>query len=282
MVDPNIALALYPFNSDVLGDEHKPKDLSFTAGSVITDIKEIDAGWWEGSYKNARGIFPANFVSNKVIGCAKCVHTYYASQLDELNIKKGDDIRIYEKRQSGWLRVICNGKGGLIPPTHIRELKTGTGGVNHARAVLSSSMPGTRINQQYPPPTKTAKTFTPLSQTVGPPPPNTVGPPPPPSTVGPPPQLSNSTQYGKKPQQKVNQSPKISHQPPPPITSPPAFEEPKRKEARVLYAYAPQHPGDLELIVGTIVHVTKNEGGWWEGKFNGSTGIFPANYVEMI
>lgn len=271
-MDSNIALALYPYNSDVLGDLHKPKDLSFTAGSVITDIKEIDSGWWEGSYKNIRGMFPANFVSKKVIGTAKCIYTYYAAQLDELNIKKGDDIQIYERRQSGWLRVICNGKGGLVPPTHIRELKNSVGG-----RTLSSSSPSTR-----------SPNFSPLKKPIGvvKPPPNTVGPPPntvgpPPNTVGPPPQLSSSVpQYGKK--VSIQTTPKVSipkaATPPPPVYAP----EPKRKEARVLYAYAPQHPGDLELIVGTIVEVTKSESGWWEGKFNGNTGIFPANYVELI
>ena len=53
-------------------------------------------------------------------------------------------------------------------------------------------------------------------------------------------------------------------------------------KARVLYAYVAQHPGDLELTAGTVVELTKTEGGWWEGLYNGNTGIFPANYVEKI
>lgn len=53
-------------------------------------------------------------------------------------------------------------------------------------------------------------------------------------------------------------------------------------KAKVLYAYAPQHHGDLELVPGTVVELTKTEGGWWEGIYNGERGIFPANYVERI
>lgn len=69
---------------------------------------------------------------------------------------------------------------------------------------------------------------------------------------------------------------------PPPaaaIVTPPPLALPR---AKVLYAYQPQHPGDLELIVGTIVELTKTEGGWWEGKYQGNQGIFPANYVELL
>ena len=30
-----------------------------------------------------------------------------------------------------------------------------------------------------------------------------------------------------------------------------------------------------------IYVIAKNEDGWWEGKCNGETGLFPGNYVEM-
>lgn len=50
----------------------------------------------------------------------------------------------------------------------------------------------------------------------------------------------------------------------------------------MLYAYEPQHPGDLALVVGTTVEILKTDGGWWEGKHLGQVGIFPANYVQML
>lgn len=53
-------------------------------------------------------------------------------------------------------------------------------------------------------------------------------------------------------------------------------------QATVLYSYEPQHEGDLELVEGSVIKVTKNEGAWWEGTHLGKTGIFPANYVKML
>jgi hypothetical protein len=38
-------------------------EISFDPGDIITDIDQIDEGWWIGTTANgARGIFPANFV----------------------------------------------------------------------------------------------------------------------------------------------------------------------------------------------------------------------------
>ena len=52
-----------------------------------------------------------------------------------------------------------------------------------------------------------------------------------------------------------------------------------RKQATVVKAYSVQHPGDLELIVGQKIELTKSKGAWWEGICNGNKGIFPAKCV---
>lgn len=53
--------------------------------------------------------------------------------------------------------------------------------------------------------------------------------------------------------------------------------------ARVLYDYDALKADELNLRVGTIVHVVrKNTDGWHEGVLNGVTGLFPENYVEPI
>merc|ERR1712063_75292 len=121
----------------------------------------------------------------------------------------------------------CNGKGGLVPPTHIREMK--------ANAQPRNTSP---FGARQPPAKKTSSPRAP-----------------PPATTGPPPMPKSPARPAQKP---------------------------PTPKARVLYAYAAQHPGDLELTVGTIVELTKTEGGWWEGTYNGARGIFPANYVERI
>lgn len=56
---------------------------------------------------------------------------------------------------------------------------------------------------------------------------------------------------------------------------------PRTKEkAKVIENYAAQHPGDLELVIGQIVEVTKSKGAWWEGECDGKKGVFPARCVE--
>ena len=40
-----------------LGDE-----LTIRSGEIIKDVKRMSGGWWEGSLKGKRGLFPDNFV----------------------------------------------------------------------------------------------------------------------------------------------------------------------------------------------------------------------------
>ena len=40
---------------------------------------------------------------------------------------------------------------------------------------------------------------------------------------------------------------------------------------------------ELSFNKGDVINVTRQEeGGWWEGNFNGKTGWFPSNYVREI
>lgn len=208
---------MFPYNQDILGPKFDSnRDLSFTAGSVITDIKPAsNSGWLIGSIGSESGMFPESFVSSNILGKAKCIYTYYATQLDELNIKKGEDMYIYERRESGWLRVISSGKGGLVPRTHIRELRSMnntlavsprdgnrigtpippkfTGSKKSPRA-STSSLPRYSVNKQ-----KSPRELAPAQPTnLGPPSPRTNGPPP--NTVGPPPMVNNNV---------VKKSPKL-------------------------------------------------------------------------
>lgn len=46
--------------------------------------------------------------------------------------------------------------------------------------------------------------------------------------------------------------------------------------AEVMFAYNPQHVGDLALSVGDKVEVTrKSDDGWWTGRLRGTVGNFP-------
>lgn len=37
-------------------------EITFDPGDIITDIEEIDEGWWMGTCHGQRGLFPANYV----------------------------------------------------------------------------------------------------------------------------------------------------------------------------------------------------------------------------
>ncbi|XP_057353472.1 SH3 domain-containing YSC84-like protein 1 isoform X2 [Manis pentadactyla] len=55
-------------------------------------------------------------------------------------------------------------------------------------------------------------------------------------------------------------------------------------EVTALYSFKGQQPGDLNFQAGdriTVISQTDSDFDWWEGKLQGQTGIFPANYVTM-
>ena len=54
------------------------------------------------------------------------------------------------------------------------------------------------------------------------------------------------------------------------------------EQYKAIYAYTGEHEGDLSFPEGSIINVTKKEGDWWIGEFNGSVGVFPSNYVSPL
>lgn len=50
-----------------------------------------------------------------------------------------------------------------------------------------------------------------------------------------------------------------------------------------IYDYTQDKEDELSFQEGAIIYVIKkNDDGWYEGVMNGSTGLFPGNYVESI
>jgi len=52
---PN-AKALYDYQAT--GDD----EVTFDPDEIITDIEQVDEGWWIGTVRGHRGLFPANYV----------------------------------------------------------------------------------------------------------------------------------------------------------------------------------------------------------------------------
>ncbi|OQR76058.1 intersectin-2-like [Tropilaelaps mercedesae] len=61
-------------------------------------------------------------------------------------------------------------------------------------------------------------------------------------------------------------------------------EEPGSGEGEIvcyaLYSYDSAEPGDLCFPIGAAIKVTQKNGDWWTGSYNGTSGIFPGNYVS--
>lgn len=43
-------------------DACQPDELSIKKGDIISDVKKMPGGWWEGSLNGQKGVFPDNFV----------------------------------------------------------------------------------------------------------------------------------------------------------------------------------------------------------------------------
>lgn len=59
----------------------------------------------------------------------------------------------------------------------------------------------------------------------------------------------------------------------------------KSNQAIALYTFKGEQSGDLPFTKGDVIDIIKKSDtsdDWWTGRNNGATGIFPANYVELI
>eukprot|EP00013_Stygamoeba_regulata_P004032 CAMPEP_0177641356 /NCGR_PEP_ID=MMETSP0447-20121125/7022_1 /TAXON_ID=0 /ORGANISM="Stygamoeba regulata, Strain BSH-02190019" /LENGTH=536 /DNA_ID=CAMNT_0019143467 /DNA_START=178 /DNA_END=1788 /DNA_ORIENTATION=+ len=73
----------------------------------------------------------------------------------------------------------------------------------------------------------------------------------------------------------------------PPTSSPLAAvavsAAPATLQAKAIFDYAAQEPGELTFPVGAIINVSiQDPSGWWTGEYQGATGMFPGNFTQLI
>lgn len=74
----------------------------------------------------------------------------------------------------------------------------------------------------------------------------------------------------------------------PPALAKPNFggaQKSNANQAIALYTFKGEQPGDLPFKKGDVIDIVKKSDttdDWWTGRNNGVSGIFPANYVELI
>ncbi|KAJ9600377.1 hypothetical protein L9F63_009305, partial [Diploptera punctata] len=58
---------------------------------------------------------------------------------------------------------------------------------------------------------------------------------------------------------------------------------PALPKAKALYDYTAQDLDEISFKEGDIIEIQKeHEGGWWEGRLRGKSGLLPANYIEKL
>ncbi len=71
-----------------------------------------------------------------------------------------------------------------------------------------------------------------------------------------------------------------------PAATPPAYSSAKGIEKAIaLYSFKGEQPGDVPFKKGDVITITEKTDSvddWWTGSVNGQSGIFPANYVELV
>ncbi|KAM9722910.1 SH3 domain-containing protein 21 isoform 2-T2 [Menidia menidia] len=142
-----VAYAYNPQNED---------EIELVVGETIEIISEIEDGWWMGLKNGRLGAFPSNFVKevfvspkdegkirpklsdamftkepfkrasvrNKAknsVECCQAMFHYTAQAEDELDLKKGDVVKILKKEtgDEGWWEGELNGRCGIFPDNFV-------------------------------------------------------------------------------------------------------------------------------------------------------------------
>ncbi|XP_076466064.1 nostrin-like isoform X2 [Babylonia areolata] len=61
-------------------------------------------------------------IPSSPVGTCKALYDYDASQTDELSIRKGDVITVYEKLEDGWWHGELKGRNGIFPSTYVQQV----------------------------------------------------------------------------------------------------------------------------------------------------------------
>ncbi|XP_076636901.1 uncharacterized protein LOC143349490 [Colletes latitarsis] len=130
-------------------EAQEPDELTLKKRDIITDIKVTLGGWWEGTIRDKRGLFPNNFV--KVLeplssgsagngGCkvaseevplknggsrkrfCKVLFSYEPCKNDELKLIPQDTIEFWGEAENGWWKGRLKDRVGVFPSNFVSPL----------------------------------------------------------------------------------------------------------------------------------------------------------------
>lgn len=111
----------------------EPDELTIHKGDVIRNIIQKKGGWWEGTLRDKRGMFPDNFVTviqkenklrskpNRIRQC-RAIFSYHPAHDDELSLAAGDIIDILCEVEEGWWKGRLGSVEGVFPSNFVHEI----------------------------------------------------------------------------------------------------------------------------------------------------------------
>ncbi|XP_058796533.1 CD2-associated protein-like isoform X2 [Phymastichus coffea] len=119
-------------------EAQEPDELSIRKGDIIKDIKTSNGGWWEGTLRDKRGMFPDNFVkvldpsgstrnkndevtlrNNAGRKICRVLFSYEPCNDDELKLVVDDNIEYLGEVEEGWWRGRIKGRTGVFPSNFV-------------------------------------------------------------------------------------------------------------------------------------------------------------------
>ncbi|KAM8904225.1 abl interactor 2b isoform 11-T11 [Spinachia spinachia] len=99
----------------------------------------------------------------------------------------------------------------------------------------------------------------------------------------PPPEDYEDEEDGEEEEEEEEESAVVEYSDPYAEEDPPWAPRTYMEKVVAIYDYARDKEDELSFQEGAIIYVIKkNDDGWYEGVMNGTTGLFPGNYVESI
>ncbi|XP_046574463.1 SH3 domain-containing kinase-binding protein 1-like isoform X2 [Haliotis rubra] len=224
-------------------------ELELKEGEIIDFVREVEDGWWEGSYNGRSGVFPSNFV--------------------EMCEEQPDDVGQPDvPDKPGGIGSGDESSGSVHEIKGKKVIGIGLGNIFQGGPIKLRSAPKTK----EAPPVETKKH--PEVKEQAKPPPHQEPARPPMEPVRPP------MEPVRPPPPEPTKAPVAE-----PVTTEVVKREKKVNRAVVRFSYTAEQPDELSLKEGETISVidTKLEDeGWWKGEANGRVGVFPDNFVELL
>jgi hypothetical protein len=110
-------------------DPQNSEELQFREGDILLITDDNDPDWWTGSLKPIdtfqeikQGLVPVTYITEMApLYLATALYDYHPATDDEIQIREGDLLRVYEIVDSDWLFVKQDDNIGLVPFTYVEK-----------------------------------------------------------------------------------------------------------------------------------------------------------------